>query len=192
MYNTLSENTVLAGLLINMKGIGVSAYFCIHVHFFLCVAEFLFELISYFKHSLTGLVYNNNLNIDFLYLKSNYHCIILQEFFSTTQPGVGALFLCPINIKTKRIMNTVHTSARNNTIGMNIMDTGIYQELMAKVISEFSNDMLSYSQMLAIAEQEIQLLLIAVAKNGNKINISQLAPRNIRLAILNRLNKIAA
>ncbi|MNL53755.1 hypothetical protein D3C87_1770260 [compost metagenome] len=89
-------------------------------------------------------------------------------------------------------MNTVHTSARNNTIGMNITDTGIYQELMAKVISEFSNDMLSYSQMLAIAEQEIQLLLIAVAKNGNKINISQLAPRNIRLAILNRLNKIAA
>ncbi|WP_222166986.1 hypothetical protein [Edaphocola aurantiacus] len=89
-------------------------------------------------------------------------------------------------------MNTYQTVARNNTISLNTTDTSLYQELMAKVISEFSNDMLSYSQMLAIAEQEIQLLLIAVAKNGNKINISQLAPRNIRLAILNRLNKIAA
>lgn len=89
-------------------------------------------------------------------------------------------------------MNTVHTSARNNTFGLNTADTGSYYELMSGVISEFSNDMLSYSQMLAIAEQEIQLLLIAVSKNGNKINMSQLAPRNIRLAILNRLNKIAA
>lgn len=67
-----------------------------------------------------------------------------------------------------------------------------YYDLMSQIISEFNNELLSYVQMLAIARQEVQLLLIAVAKNGNKINVPQLAKRNIRLAILNRLNKIAA
>ena len=89
-------------------------------------------------------------------------------------------------------MNTYPTAALNNSISLNTADTSLYQDLMTKVICEFSNDMLSYSQMLSIAEQEIELLLIAVAKNGSKVNINHLAPRNIRLAILNRLNKIAA
>ncbi|RQO31369.1 hypothetical protein DBR32_05240 [Taibaiella sp. KBW10] len=67
-----------------------------------------------------------------------------------------------------------------------------YSDLMSTIISEFNNDLLSYVQMLSIAAQEVQLLLIAVQKNGNKINVPQLAKRNIRLAILNQLNKIAA
>lgn len=90
-------------------------------------------------------------------------------------------------------MNTLsHAFVAHNLIVTDTPDTSAYYDLMSKVISEFSNDMLSYAQMLSIAEQEMQLLLVALQKNGNKINVPQLAPRNIRLAILNRLNKIAA
>lgn len=65
-----------------------------------------------------------------------------------------------------------------------------YQDLMVSALSDFSNDVLSYAAMLAIAKEEIELLLIAKANNPGKINIERLIPRNIRLAVLNKLNKL--
>lgn len=65
-----------------------------------------------------------------------------------------------------------------------------YQDLMVSALSDFSNDVLSYATMLAIAKEEIELLLIAKANNPGKINIERLIPRNVRLAVLNKLNKL--
>lgn len=65
-----------------------------------------------------------------------------------------------------------------------------YQDLLVEALSDFSNDVLSYAAMLNIAKEEIELLLIAKANNPGKINIERLIPRNVRLAVLNKLNKL--
>ncbi|MBL7705724.1 MAG: hypothetical protein JNM21_09285 [Taibaiella sp.] len=67
-----------------------------------------------------------------------------------------------------------------------------YQDLIVKALCDFSNDVLSYTAMLDIAKEEIELLLIAKANNPGKINIERLIPRNVRLAVLNKLNKLMA
>ncbi|RYD96941.1 MAG: hypothetical protein EOP54_12400 [Sphingobacteriales bacterium] len=67
-----------------------------------------------------------------------------------------------------------------------------YQDLMVEALSDFSNDVLSYTAMLDIAKEEIELLLIAKANNPGKINIERLIPRNVRLAVLNKLNRLMA
>jgi len=67
-----------------------------------------------------------------------------------------------------------------------------YQDLMVEALSDFSNDVLSYTTMLDIAKEEIALLLIAKVNNPGKINIERLIPRNVRLAVLNKLNKLMA
>lgn len=65
-----------------------------------------------------------------------------------------------------------------------------YQNLIVSTLSDFNNDRLSYAQMLSIATKEVELLLIAKAKNPGKINVERLIPRNIRLAVLNKLQKL--
>jgi hypothetical protein len=65
-----------------------------------------------------------------------------------------------------------------------------YQNLIVSTLSDFNNDRLTYAQMLTIATKEVELLLIAKANNPGKINVERLIPRNIRLAILNKLQKL--
>lgn len=67
-----------------------------------------------------------------------------------------------------------------------------YQDLVVGALSDFSNNILSYTSMLEIASEEVELLLIAKANNPGKINVERLIPRNVRLAVLNRLNKLMA
>ncbi len=67
-----------------------------------------------------------------------------------------------------------------------------YQNLIINALSDFSNNVLTYAAMLEIARAEVELLLIAKANNPGKINIERLIPRNVRLAVLNRLNKVMA
>ena len=65
-----------------------------------------------------------------------------------------------------------------------------YQDMVVRVLSDFSNNVLTYTTMLEIAKAEVELLLIAKAKNPGKINMERLLPRNVRLAVLNRLRSV--
>lgn len=65
-----------------------------------------------------------------------------------------------------------------------------YQDMVVQVLSDFSNNILTYATMLEIAKAEVELLLIAKAKNPGKINVERSLPRNVRLAILNRLRSV--
>lgn len=65
-----------------------------------------------------------------------------------------------------------------------------YQDILVAVLSDFNNNILTYASMLKIARAEVELLLIAKAKNPGKINIERLLPRNVRLAVLNKLRAV--
>ncbi|HLU18104.1 MAG TPA: hypothetical protein VKZ76_08650 [Edaphocola sp.] len=67
-----------------------------------------------------------------------------------------------------------------------------YYDLVVAALSEFDNSIIPYSVMLEIAQQEVELLLIAKANNPNKLHIEPLVQRNVRLAVLNKMQRMMA